>query len=121
MTTFRQPGPIPEASLPRRIQASEVKQRGWRGVMRTVREQGTVVVTNHNEPEAFILGVEQYRTLLEAAGRAGAREEEALESLRRRFDDRLAALAEDDAGERLRAVMRKPVKLGGKVKAGTTF
>jgi len=118
MTTSR---PAAQAPLPRRIPASEVKQRGWRGVMRTVRDEGTVVVTNHNEPEAFILGVEQYRTLLEAAGRAGAREEEALESLRRRFDERLAALDKDDAGERLRAVVRRPVKLGGRIKAGTTF
>ena len=37
------------------VPASDVKKRGWRGVMRTLVKDGAVVVTNHDEPEAVIL------------------------------------------------------------------
>jgi prevent-host-death family protein len=103
------------------IAASEVKQRGWRGVMRTVRQQGAVVVTNHSEPEAVILGIEQYEALLQAARMVDARKEADLDALRRRFDERLAVLRPDDAGDRLRAVLRKPARLDGKVRSGASF
>lgn len=109
------------AEAPNRIAASEVKQRGWRGVMRTVRRDGAVVVTNHSEPEAVILGIEQYETLLRAAHVAEARKETDLEALRRRFNERLAVLRSDDAGDRLRAVLREPAKLDGKVRSGAGF
>ena len=106
---------------PSRIAASEVKQRGWRGVMRTVRQEGAVVVTNHREPEAVILGIERYEALLQATRVVETRQEADLDSLRRRFDERLAVLKADDAGDRLRAVIRKPAKLSGKVRAGAGF
>ena len=109
------------AQGPRRIPASEVKLRGWRGVMRTVRQEGAVVVTNHNEPEAVILDVERYEALLQATRQVEAQEEAALDALRRRFDERLAVLRTDDASDRLRAAIRKPAKLGGKVTSGTGF
>lgn len=113
--------PAPDPSGPSRLRASDVKQRGWRGVMRTVREEGVVVVTNHDEPEAYIVDVEHYAALQEAARRLAAHEQTALEDLRRRFDDRLAALGADDSADRLRSAIRKPARLGGKVKAGKTF
>jgi len=103
------------------IAASEVKQRGWRGVMRTVRREGAVVVTNHSEPEAVILGIEQYEALRHAAHMVEARQESDLEALRRRFDERLAVLNSDDAGERLRSVLREPANLDGKVRSGSGF
>jgi len=85
--------------------------------MRTVQQQGTLVVTNHNRPEAVILGVEQYEALRQAASLGERRVETALEDLSRDFDKRLSALQEKDAGDRLRAAMRKPAKLHGKVRA----
>jgi prevent-host-death family protein len=100
-----------------RVPASEVKQRGWRGLMRTVQSQGTVIVTNHDRPEAVILGVEQYEALRRAASVGEQRVEAAVEDLARDFDKRLAALEQKDAGERLRAAMRKPAMLHGKVRA----
>jgi len=109
------------AEGPSRITASEVKQRGWRGVMRTVRQEGAVVVTNHSEPEAVILGIEQYEALLHSAHRMETRREADLEALRRRFDERLAVLRSDDAGDRLRAVLRQPARLGGRVRSGAGF
>jgi hypothetical protein len=44
-----------------------------------------------------------------------------LEALRKQFDQRLAGLKGDDAGARLRALMKAPGKLNGRVKAGSSY
>lgn len=100
--------------------ASDVKKLGWRGVMRAIGRTGKVVVTNHSEPEAVILSAEEYGRIQRALDDAGAKQESALEALRSRFDERLAALQAEDASDRLRALMQGPTTLGGKVKAGET-
>jgi prevent-host-death family protein len=89
--------------------------------MRTVREEGVVLVTNHDQPEAVILEAEAYENLLERAKQAESRVESDLALLRRRFDERLAALRRPDASQRLRSVMRGPARLRGRVKAGKTY
>jgi prevent-host-death family protein len=101
-----------------RTPASDVKKLGWRGVMRTVGREGRVVVTNHNQPEAVILSIEDYDEILRALEDAGDRDEAVLDDLRQRFDQRLASLQAADAGPRLRKAMRGPAKLRGKVRAG---
>ena len=101
-----------------RTPASDVKKLGWRGVMKAVGRTGRVVVTNHNAPEAVILSAGDYEALMRALHEAGARDDEDLETLRHRFDERLAALQAADAADRLRSVMHGPARLGGKVKAG---
>lgn len=103
------------------LPASDVKKRGWRGVMRTLTLKGKVVVTNHNEPEAVIIPAHEYSRLLQIVKQAESRTELELETLRRRFDERLAALQAPDAGDRLRSVMRGRARLGGKVKAGSSY
>ena len=105
------------AQLPR-TPASDVKRLGWRGVMRTVGREGKVLVTNHDQPEAVILSTDEYQRLMQAAEGAQAQQDAALDTLRRRFDQRLAALAEDDAAERLRTVLGAPATQQGQVKAG---
>lgn len=107
-------------ALPR-TPASDVKKLGWRGVMKTMGRKGKVLVTNHNEPEAVILSVDEYDAIMHALQAAASRTQPALDALRQRFDARLAALQGDAAGERLRALMRRPAKLGGKVKVGTRY
>jgi PHD/YefM family antitoxin component YafN of YafNO toxin-antitoxin module len=101
-----------------RTPASDVKKLGWRGVMKTIGRMGPVVVTNHNEPEAVILSAEDYGAVMRALHEAGARNDDVLDTLRHRFDERLASLQAADAADRLRAVMRGPARLGGKVRAG---
>ena len=101
------------------VPASDLKKRGWRGMMRTVQERGTVVVTNHNRAEAVILGVREYEALRTKAAEADARAESELDLLRLQFDERLKALRAPDAGKKLRSMMRGSAKLGGKVKVGT--
>jgi hypothetical protein len=78
-------------------------------------------VTNHDRPEAVILSVGRYEALLAAQRASEARLEAELDVLRRRFDDRLAALRDSAAGGRMRAVMRRPARLRGRVKAGTGY
>jgi PHD/YefM family antitoxin component YafN of YafNO toxin-antitoxin module len=103
------------------VPASDVKKRGWRGVMRVLDAQGTLVVTNHDEPQAVIVTVPEYEKLLELAREAESRTASELDALRQRFDERLAALHRKGAGDRLRSVMRRPAKLKGVVKAGTGY
>jgi len=100
------------------LPASAVKKRGWRGVMRTLRTEGTVVVTNHDEPEAVILPADEYTRLRAIVKRDEAAADAALDALRRDFDARLASLDAPDARDRLRAAVRQPARLRGKVKAG---
>ena len=104
-----------------RTQASDVKKLGWRGVMRALRLGGSVVVTNHNEPEAVIVSVEDYEAMMRIMRQTESRNASVLEELRQRFDERLQGLKNADASDRLRTVMRTPAKLRGKVKAGTGY
>lgn len=101
-----------------RTPASDIKKVGWRGVMKSVNREGQVLVTNHDSPEAVILSVETYTALANALRAAEAQQEQKLAALRRRFDQRLASLESDDAGERLREVLREPATLDGAIKAG---
>jgi len=109
-----------------RTTASSVKEH-WRKVMQDVRDQRMVVVTNHNEPQAVIISADQYRALQakvealqqsvdELRGQAPT-----LATLRQGFDERLAVLQRDGAGERARDLLRAPARLGDKVKAGTGY
>ncbi|AUN95288.1 type II toxin-antitoxin system prevent-host-death family antitoxin [Pseudazoarcus pumilus] len=102
-------------SLPR-TPASDVKRLGWRGVMKSVGQSGKIVVTNHNQPEAVILSTEEYAAIVRALARNS--DEAALEALRHRFDERLAALDAVGAADRLRTLARAPARLHGRVKAG---
>ena len=104
-----------------RTPASDVKKLGWRGVMKTIGRQGKLVVTNHNEPEAVILSTGEYGAMMQVLREVESRRESALDALRQRFDERLASLQADDAGERLRLLMRGPAKLNGKVKVGASY
>lgn len=101
-----------------RVPASDVKRLGWRGVARVVADRGAVLVTTHDRPEAVIVSSAQYEQLLAGSARAAADVEADLEALRIRFDARLASLQARGAGQRLRGVMRRPLRLRGRVVAG---
>ncbi len=114
------PAADPIAALAR-IPASDVKRRGWRGVVDTLGAEHALLVTNHERPEAVIVSTAEYTRLAAHAAAAAARTGAELERLRHRFDQRLAGLRSPRAGDRLRAVMRGPARLRGKVKAGTSY
>lgn len=119
MTAATTLAPSAFPALPR-TPASDVKKLGWRGVMRVVGQGGGVLVTNHDRPEAVILSTEEYQRLLQAAEAARALQEDALQALRRRFDERLAGLRSPDAADRLRGALAQPAALAGQVRAGQT-
>jgi len=96
--------------------ASDVKKRGWRGMLRLARDQGAVVVTHHNEPEAVIVPIAAYTHLVEAAQQKEAAEAAAIERLRKRFDEKLAPLQHPDAAEHMRRIARKRIRLRGRLK-----
>ncbi len=108
------------AALPR-TPASDVKRLGWRGLMRNLQAQGTLLVTNHDAPEAVILSLKDYAAVVRLARQGEAGNASALQALRQRFDERLAVLQRPDAAARLRAVLATPPALNGQVKAGTGF
>lgn len=114
------PLPLSLDSLPTAA-ASAVKKDGWRGMMRVLQAQGKLLITNHNQPEAVILSTAEYTRLVQAAQAANHATLDPLAELRRQFDERLASLHTADAAERLRNVMRSPARLGGKVRAGSTY
>ena len=113
------PGSPPLDQLPV-APASSVKGRLARHDARPSAE-GRLLITNHNQPEAVILSTAEYARLLEAAQAANQAMPDPLAELRRRFDERLAALDDEQAGDRLRDLMRSPGRLDGKVKAGSTY
>lgn len=103
-----------------RIPASDLKHRGWRGVVEKLDTERALLVTNHDRPDAVIVSTAEYARLTAHAAEAEARTEDALARLREQFDQRLATLRSPRAGHRLRAVMRTPARLGGKLKAGSS-
>jgi len=111
---------LPHAKLPR-TPASDVKKLGWRGMMNALRSNGSLVVTNHDEPEAVIIPVAEYDVLMQLVEQSQAQTETALADLRRTFDERLSVLQGRSASTRLQSTMRGHAKLGGKVKAGSGY
>ena len=102
--------------------ASAVKKDGWRGIVRTLAAgEGRLLVTNHNEPEAVILSIAEYTGMVDALQAAREAAPDPMAELRQRFDQRLAALKDASAADRLRDIMRNPGKLDGGVKAGSTY
>jgi PHD/YefM family antitoxin component YafN of YafNO toxin-antitoxin module len=109
---------VPLARLPR-APASDFKMLGWPGVMNTLRANGTLLVTNHDGPEAVIIPVAEYDALMRIVQQCAAQTESALAGLRHRFDQRLAVLQDRSAASRLESILRGPTELVGKVKAGS--
>ncbi len=104
-----------------RLPASDVKRRGWRGVVRALLAEGPIVVTNHAQPEAVIVPTREYARLVAIERANEARLEAEVDALRRQYDERLAMLRQPDASDRLRAVMKKPAKLRNRARAGASY
>lgn len=121
MTTSAEPVTLRPVEKLFRTPASALKKIGWRGLMNTLRSKGKLLVTNHNEPEAVIMPVEEYDALMHIVEQSEAKTQAALAELRQRFDERLSVLQAPTAATRLRTSIRGPTKLGGKVKAGTGY
>lgn len=111
---------LPLAKLPR-TPASDLKKIGWRGMMSALRSKGKLLVTNHDQPEAIIISVEEYDALMQIVEQSEAQTESALAALRTSFDERLAVLQDRSAPSRLQSTIRGHAKLNGKVKVGSGY
>ena len=100
---------------------SDVKREGWRGVMKSVGAAGKLLMTNHDQPEAVILSLQEYRLLTELADTARRDQQQRLDKLSQAFDAELAVLRQADAGDRLRQAFGAPLALKRKVIAGRSF
>lgn len=111
---------LPLMKLPR-TPATDLKRIGWRGMMNALRSKGKLLVTNHDQPEAVIIPVQEYDALMQIVERSAAQTESALAALRSSFDERLAVLQHQSAASRLQTTIRGRAKLSGKVKAGSGY
>jgi PHD/YefM family antitoxin component YafN of YafNO toxin-antitoxin module len=104
-----------------RAPASNLKKLGWRGMMNALRSEGSILITNHDAPEAVIVAVAEYEGLLRLAEQSRAQTESALTNLRKSFDERLSVLQGQSAPSGLHSTIRERAKLDGKVKAGSGY
>jgi PHD/YefM family antitoxin component YafN of YafNO toxin-antitoxin module len=100
---------------------SDVKREGWRGVMKGVGAAGKLLMTNHDQPEAVILSLAEYRRLSELAESAQREKQHKLEQLSQAFDAELAVLRQADAGSRLRQAFATAPTFGADGIAPTSF
>ncbi len=106
--------------LPRQ-NASHVKNK-WGDVVRQVRHSGSVAITHHAAVEMVLLDAAVYRQLAQDLQAVKAREQAVLDELAGRFDARLAALQQPDAGQRVTALMESAGRLAApRPKAGAAF
>ena len=91
------------------ISASEVKKRGWKAVSTLAREEGPLVVTNHNQAEVVVIDAARYQAMLERLEAT-----DPLEALKRRFEKRLEQIQGATAGDALAgAIDAGPEELAG--------
>lgn len=121
MTTSAKTATFPPLAKLPRTPASALKKVGWRGMMKTLRSKGKLLVTNHDEPEAVIIPVAEYDALMQIVEQSETQTRTALAGLRKSFDERLAVLQDRSAAARLQSTIRGRSKLGGKVKAGSGY
>jgi len=121
VTAAIQPAPEEILAHLERKPVSDVKREGWRGIMRSVDAAGKVLMTNHEQPEAVIMSLREYRLLTELAERVQRENKSKLERLTRAFDAELAVLKQPEAGDRLREAFGAPLALNGEVIAGRSY
>ena len=106
--------------LPRH-NATHVKNK-WGEVVRQVRQSGSVAITNHAAVEMVLLDAATYQQLSDDLQALRSREQNQLDELAQRFDERLAALQPPQAALQVDALFASKGKLGRKrPKAGATF
>jgi len=113
--------PTPKAVQLPATTASNMKRQGWRSVMADVRREGHLLITNHNVPEAVILPPEEYDRLVSIEQKVLTQPDPELEALSLRFRQRMRALLEPGANEKLGRLMSGPMTLDGKVIAGASY
>lgn len=105
--------------LPRQ-NASRVKNK-WGDVVRQVQAEGSVAVTNHSKVEMVLVEAATYERMVKEAQARQSHEQNVLQALDQRFDERLAALQQPAAAAQLGGLLAAGGKLRARPKAGATF
>ena len=108
--------------LPRQ-NASQVKNK-WGEIVRQVRQDHVVAITNHGTIEMVLLDAVVYRQLVDQAQAKKSKEQQVLDELNERFRLQTAALNTPDVGDKLDAMFKARGKLGSlgkRSKAGASF
>lgn len=105
--------------LPQR-KATQVKNK-WGDLVRQVRAQGSVAVTNHDRVEMVVMEAGRYREMAALLAAAEDRRRSTLAELTAEFDQHLAALKDSDARERIEAAMKARGRVMPRPKAGASF
>lgn len=100
------------------LPVSEVKKRGWKGVMRLVGDKGPLVVTNHDQPDAVVVPIGEYVRLRDLARKKAANLDTSEATVRAEWQRRMAWLREPGSDDFLRSLVNGPSTLQGDVKAG---
>lgn len=100
--------------------ASDIKAKGWPGLMRKVRANGAVVVTNHHHPEAVVMDADAYRRLVSEANATSmaALRTQSLKALQVKFDEHLSSLKD---GTSLAKALNRPARRGRKITLGKSL
>jgi prevent-host-death family protein len=100
--------------------ASHAKNR-WAELVRRVRENGSVAITNHSKVEMVVVEATRYKEMTDQLQAARRRDQTMLDELTKRFDARLAVLQQPDAWDKLESMMRSDGKLDRPPRAGESF
>ncbi|HSW07349.1 type II toxin-antitoxin system prevent-host-death family antitoxin [Aquabacterium sp.] len=108
------------SELPRQ-NATQVKNQ-WGEVVRLVRQNGSVAITNHSTVEMVLLQASTYEQLAQELHELKAQKQSQLDELAQRFEQRLAGLQQPQAPARVQALFGAKGKLGARrPKAGAAF
>jgi prevent-host-death family protein len=105
--------------LPRQA-ASQAKNK-WAELTRLVRQRGTVAITNHSEVEMVVIDVAAYEKLTSEIQALKAHEQNVLDELAQRFEERLADLQAPESREKVAALLQRKGGLTRRPKAGETY
>lgn len=86
---------------PRKVSASEVKQKGLPGLVERLSMSGMAVLTDHKRIQGVLLSPERYAALSKAAS---AYHDEALRQAERDYEARIAYLRSPEGTEALRSL-----------------
>lgn len=107
------------SELPRQ-NATQVKNQ-WGEVVRLVRQNGSVAITNHSNVEMVLLQASTYEQLAQELQSLKSQKQAQLQDLAQRFEQRLAGLQQPEAPAQVQALFASKGKLARRPKAGAGY
>lgn len=120
------PVPLHDLQALPQAPATDIQKKGWRQFRKLLGESGRVVVTNHRDPEAVVLSLDEYARLQAfehecAELKAGQAAESPVDVLTRRFKQRMAERDEAAMAGALRGALERPTRPAGRLKVDDRY